>query len=441
MKNQSKKMRTIFTFAIIALSINVYAQVPTNGLVGYWPFNGNANDESNNGNNGTVNGATLTKDRFGNVNKAYSFDGKSNYIDIAHNVSLNNLPISISVWFNTSTINPSEKSLVTKYSTNSYNGYSVHLNPKNIGSWYFGNDNNNIYYNIDSINQNIYDGKWHHVVAVYDNNGLQVYTDGLLINIQKWLGTPLITSTTENLRFGYYNGNINQYFSGLIDDIRIYNRALSQKETSALYAECDLSLKITPSDNSVASNRNTQFVVSSNDSNAKYQWQSNPDNYGWLDIPSNLIYTGGATKTLNVNNVQLSTHLQPFRVIATSGTCKDTSDIARIVISDTCIITVTDTLVINTSLAGFQAPNNKNTIKVYPNPTNDHITIDYGNFAKMNGYQLKIENSLGKQLFRTNITKQTDYLSLNNLGGGGLYFVHIIDAKGNTIDIRKIVLQ
>ena len=79
--------------------------------------------------------------------------------------------------------------------------------------------------------------------------------------------------------------------------------------------------------------------------------------------------------------------------------------------------------------------------KIFPNPANNHITIDYGNFATMNGYQLKIENSLGQQLFQTNITQQTDYLSLNNWGGNGLYFVHIIDAQGNTIDIRKIVLQ
>ena len=61
--------------------------VPTSGLVGWWPFNGNANDESGNGNNGTVNGATLTSDRFGEVNKAYSFDGSnlvSNFITLSN---------------------------------------------------------------------------------------------------------------------------------------------------------------------------------------------------------------------------------------------------------------------------------------------------------------------------------------------------------------------
>jgi hypothetical protein len=66
-------------FALFTLS--VFAQIPTyvpaNGLVGWWPFNGNANDESGNGNHGTVNGATLTNDRFGNVNGAYSFNGSN----------------------------------------------------------------------------------------------------------------------------------------------------------------------------------------------------------------------------------------------------------------------------------------------------------------------------------------------------------------------------
>lgn len=64
----------IFTFFT---SSTLHAQppsyVPTSGLVGWWPFNGNANDESGNGNNGTVNGATLTQDRFGDANGAYSF--------------------------------------------------------------------------------------------------------------------------------------------------------------------------------------------------------------------------------------------------------------------------------------------------------------------------------------------------------------------------------
>lgn len=105
------------------------------------------------------------------------------------------------------------------------------------------------------------------------------------------------------------------------------------------------------------------------------------------------------------------------------------------------IITVTDTLIINTGLIGVNPISYKNTIKIFPNPTNDHITIDYGNYAVLNGYQLIIENSLGQQMFQTPINQQSSYISLASWTGNGLYFVHIIDSLGNTIDIRKIVLQ
>jgi len=73
---------------------NVFSQVPnyvpTNGLVGWWPFNGNANDESGNGNNGIVNGATLASDRFGNANMAYSFDGINDLILLLCQINFQN---------------------------------------------------------------------------------------------------------------------------------------------------------------------------------------------------------------------------------------------------------------------------------------------------------------------------------------------------------------
>ena len=70
----------IFGLATITMAQTIPSYVPTNGLVGWWPFNGNANDLSGNGNNGTVNGSTLTSDRFGMINKAYSFDGTNDLV-------------------------------------------------------------------------------------------------------------------------------------------------------------------------------------------------------------------------------------------------------------------------------------------------------------------------------------------------------------------------
>ena len=90
-------MKSLYSkvFLLILLSFNAYSQnipsyVPTNGLVGWWPFNGNANDESGNGNHGTVNGASLTSDRNGVANKAYSFDGVDDFIDAGQNITFSN---------------------------------------------------------------------------------------------------------------------------------------------------------------------------------------------------------------------------------------------------------------------------------------------------------------------------------------------------------------
>src|ERR1700721_3520704 len=76
----------VFIFGLFG-SCNLLADLNT-GLVAYYPFNGNANDASGNGNNGNVAGATLTADRFGNPNSAYSFNGKSNYIRVPNSDSL-----------------------------------------------------------------------------------------------------------------------------------------------------------------------------------------------------------------------------------------------------------------------------------------------------------------------------------------------------------------
>jgi len=156
-----------------------------------------------------------------------------------------------------------------------------------------------------------------------------------------------------------------------------------------------------------------------------------------MNIPNNGSYCGVTSNNLVVNNVQLSNHLQPFRLIGSNGGCIDTSSVSYMNIADTCITqvtiydtlltTVTDTLIINTNLG--------------LNPPNDHITIHYGNYALMSNYQLKILNAQGQQLFITGINQQTDYIDLSTWNGNGLYFVHIIDPNGNSIDIRKIVLQ
>jgi hypothetical protein len=107
---------------------------------------------------------------------------------------------------------------------------------------------------------------------------------------------------------------------------------------------------------------------------------------------------------------------------------------------DTVLVSVTDTLIINTTL-NLPAPNNTNIITVYPNPASDHITIDNGNFALMNGYSIKIENSTGQQVFNASVNQAQFYIDVSTWTGNGLYFIHLIDPSNNTVTIRKLVVQ
>ena len=107
-----KILLTLFVIGCIANSnAQVPSYVPTDGLVGYWPFNGNANDETGNGNNGTVNGATLTSDRDGNENSAYYLNVNSsggwgqaqNRITVSNPTISNDNSFTMSAWINLET--------------------------------------------------------------------------------------------------------------------------------------------------------------------------------------------------------------------------------------------------------------------------------------------------------------------------------------------------
>ena len=442
MKNLLLTIATTFVMTAITMAQNVPYYVPTNGLVGWWPFNGNADDESGNGNNGVVNGPVLTTDRFGINNSAYEFN--SNIIDVGNNNSLNiNISgITISAW------------IIDNSGGNEWHVLGIR---NQCGDFQYQLSSNNLPFGLawggitpgenSFINSGLLatPSQWNNLIGTFDGGKWRLYLNA--VNIDS-LVAPITDIVNTNLIFG--NAGNCQFFQGKIDDMGIWNRALTQQEITALYnaTNCANNTAITPQINSLITGSTALFNATTSDPNPNYVWQSN-FGQGFQTLNDFGNYSGTNSGTLSIANVQLPNHTQPIRVITTSANCIDTSNVAIISITDTCIntitdttlITVTDTLLINTTITGLNPPNNANTIKVFPNPTNDHITIDYGNFSVMNGYQLKIENSIGQQVFQTNISQQSDYLNLTTWGGNGLYFVHIIDPQGNTIDIRKIVLQ
>ncbi len=418
-----------------SMAQTVPSYVPTNGLVGYWGFDGNAQDYSGNGNHGTVNGATLTADKNGVANKAYNFDGVNDYIQVNNSSSLQGLTsISAFIWININSWYNGYFPVLHKSNGSQHGKYAFLLNTGG-GIAHLVPYENGFNYSPWSLNT------WIHIGYTIGSGKTNFYVNGQTISSASTGVFPVSSNETLPLIFGMDKPGLTEYTNGKLDDIAIYNRVLTQQEITALYTGCNLNASITTVKANAKAGDNALLTANAADGSATFQWQSNPNNFGWQNIPINLNYSGANTASLTVNNVQLGNHNQPFRVIATSGSCSDTSDVANIQLSDTCLITVHDTLVINRTITGLSAPNNKNTIKVYPNPAKDHVIIHYGNFAMMNGYSVKITNTLGQELFASPINQQTSSVNLSNWINHSLYFVQIIDPQGKTVETRKILIE
>jgi len=199
----------------------------TAGLLAYYPFNGNANDESGNGNNGIVHGATLTTDRNGITNSAYYFDGTNNYIRIPQInwPALGTGDFTACAWVNIS----------------SFNDYRMIFADDILGNFQFnitnGGGSFEFYfpgfgYRSDSYEFTI--SNWYHLTALRQNGILKFYINGLQFG--SYNRSDAI-SKSSFLDIGYRTSNNAHPFYGSIDDIRIYNRALTESEIQQLYNE------------------------------------------------------------------------------------------------------------------------------------------------------------------------------------------------------------
>lgn len=328
-------MKKILLFTFLVSALASFGQ----GLISSYPFNGNANDE-NGTNNGAVYGATLTIDRFGNPNSAYSFDGVDDYIQIEHNPTLNLTDsVTFSLWFKpTDTAVLSSQRFLDKSTWNTSD------------SWGIGLSTNRSYITLAGLttdplltNPVLTTSSWYHLVATYDKQNVKFYINGVLDTVRSVsTSTP---SNTNPVRIGANSILSNNWFDGKLDDIKIYDKALTQSEVDNLYNE---------------------------------------------------------------------------------GVCYQT-------------VTVTDTLVINYTITGYNPIEYANTIKVYPNPTSNLITIDSDNNSF--GHTLKIINSASQEVYIGTINSNQETLDLSTWTGAGIYFLHLYDDKGNLIDIKKIVLR
>jgi len=236
----SRSTGTAVTFSSEAV-ISTAPTSPTSGLYLSYPFSGNANDASGNGNNGTAQGgASLTTDRYNVSNSAYSFNGTSQYISTTTaSASPGPQNFSISVWFKTS----SAGGMLVGYGssqTGTSGMYDRHIYMNDAGQIYYG-----LYPGaVQTINTTTTydDGNWHHVVATTSTtNGSNLYVDGALQATDATMTTSQVYGVNGYWRVAYDNlsawtsAPTDSYFTGSLDDIAVYNTAISASQVAILY--------------------------------------------------------------------------------------------------------------------------------------------------------------------------------------------------------------
>ncbi len=275
------------------------AYVPTNGLVGFWPFTGNANDQSINSNNGSVSGAILTSDRFSTPNAAYNFNGTSDYISVPNSPNLSGFnDMSISVWVKMNQFSGIQtfvsKWFYTLNCGNNSDTYALALVSNSIVS---ATNNNNVaaFYapqNLTSADLNV----WKHIVFI-SNSALSyqaIYINGVLSGTTSVPGT--ICNTTNALIFGAAIPTF-RWFNGGLDDIGIWNRVITPCEIQQLYTAGSGTGLISSSTNTLCAGSSATLTALGGASN--YLWNTSATSSVIVVSPSvTTVYTVNATSTI-----------------------------------------------------------------------------------------------------------------------------------------------
>ena len=209
------------SIADITISFNEFK----NNLVQYWPFDGDANNAVSGGINAIVEGPTLTTDRFGNENSAYYFDGTGDRMNAGNAANFGTKSFTANVWVN-STQTSGIGNILRTHGGNGH-GWLFRFKYGKIEIW------EGDYNAVGVVSETSYaDGNWHMMTYVRDveNKVGQLYVDGSYVCNYN-MSSP--NNYNNTLWFGTYGAG--EYYKGKMDDVRLYNRALTAEEIAALY--------------------------------------------------------------------------------------------------------------------------------------------------------------------------------------------------------------
>ncbi len=215
------------TFIILLVSSPSLANI-SDGLVAYYPFNGNANDVSIYENHGNVFGPLLNTDRYGNA-RSYSFNGITDFIEVENDSSLNiRDSISLVAWVYPTSL---KTQTIIRKGAGSLPSYELALSA--TGNILFSATINSEFIQLQKQGYTL--NRWTYVVGIYDGANLKLYIDGSIGDQEEVSGT--INTNDASLLIGTRLGTAANTFSGKIDDLRVYQRAISENEIESLFKE------------------------------------------------------------------------------------------------------------------------------------------------------------------------------------------------------------
>ncbi len=292
---KSAKVFSLFCAVVLAGFSSSAQSFLTDGLVAYYPFNGNPDDASGNGYDArVVGGATLTTDRFGNTNQAYYFNGTNSWLQTTNCWPvLGTNALTVSCWIYYEGALPQEPSQSTMCSW----GSVPNQNESGQRFEFRLDDNNGMtspcvdlgWYYFDA-NASIASKTWTQLVVTKPTNGgannLTFYVNGVLVPAgNNFLGPNIFNITpTDTLTIG--KGQLSEtnevrIFNGKLDQLRIYNRVLSSNEVAELYDSESVPIMISnnPANTSVLAGQGASLSVSaSSPFQLSYQWYSSAPN-------------------------------------------------------------------------------------------------------------------------------------------------------------------
>ena len=215
-----------------------------------------------------------------------------------------------------------------------------------------------------------------------------------------------------NLTSSYSANNINSTGTSLDKIFALGNNFIAYRNI------CQLSVNSQPSNQNININNNAQFIVSSSDPSATYQWQTDLG-VGFQNLSSVGQYSGTTNDTLTVSNVTLSNNNQPFRSIVSSGSCSDTSNIA--------VLTVNNNV-------GIDESSQDNLFSVFPNPARSVINLKAE--SKIIGQIYSIYDNTGRVVLTGRLNSENTTIELSNLSGG-IYMFSVGENMKQTFKVIK----